>query len=353
MSAPAYTLARLQQSVTNLPPRTLIAIVSVAFWIIATLVQTGSGGVIAIWTGALFMIELIVLSSATRTISIGAMATIFCAGGFMFGLAVLGGNALLLLDPDRNALLRKFTVPILEESLKLLPVLYYLWRGRKKDTWAMGMTDVMLLATACGAGFSLLEDAHILTHGNVNRLAWLPTTNILGAHMIASHAIWTGLAGATIGLALLLRSRGIIALPIAASGYCWAILDHTQNNYRVSIRNFFGNALGGVTADGWMSVYLFVIAGLVAIAFDLYIIHGTLPKIPLKLSLTGGLDGLSSAWRFITNKRAFAFLAYQYRRASGSARTQIETIALEIAEEMIEETKSSSAARQPAQPVQV
>jgi hypothetical protein len=45
-------------------------------------------------------------------------------------------------------------------------------------------------------------------------------------------------------------------------------------------------------------------------------------------------------------------LAYQYRRTSGSARTQIEAIAREIAEELIEETKSSSAARQPAQPVQ-
>jgi RsiW-degrading membrane proteinase PrsW (M82 family) len=347
-AAPAYALTQLRQSLANLPPRTIIAIISVAFWIVATLVQTGSGGVIAIWTGALFMIELIVLSSATRTISIGAMATIFCAGGAMFGLAVLGGNALLLLDPDRNALLRKFTVPILEESLKLLPVLFYLWRGRKKNTWAMGMTDVMLLATACGAGFSLLEDAHILAHGNVNRLAWLPTTNILGAHMIASHAIWTGLAGATIGLALLLRSRGIIALPIAASGYCWAILDHTQNNYRINMHNFFGTALGGVTADGWMSVYLFVIAGMVAIAFDLYIIHGTLEKFPLKLALTGGLEGLWSAWRFVNNKRACAFLAYQYLRTSGSARTQIESIALEIAEEMAEEMRSSAVAGQAA-----
>ena len=170
--------------------------------------------------------------------------------------------------------------------------------------------------------------------------------------MIASHAIWTGLAGATIGLALLLRSRGIIALPIAASGYCWAVLDHTQNNYGISIRNFLATALGAVTADGWMSVYLFVIAGMVAIAFDLYIIHGTLAKIPLKVSLTGGLDGLLSAWRFITNKRAFAFLAYQYRRTSGSARTEIETIAREIAEEMIEEAKSSATAGQSAQPVQ-
>jgi RsiW-degrading membrane proteinase PrsW (M82 family) len=339
----------LQQSVAKLPPRTIIVFGSVAFWIVATLVQTGSGGVIAIWVGALFMLELIVLSSATRTISIGAMATIFCAGGLMFGLAVLGGDALLLLDPDRNAVLRKFTVPILEESLKLLPVLYYLWRRRKSDTWAMGMTDVILLATACGAGFSLLEDAHILAHGDVHRLAWLPTTNILGAHMIASHAIWTGLAGATIGLALLLRSRGgIIALPIAASGYCWAILDHAQNNYRNNFRNLLGTALGGVTADGWMSVYLFVIAGMAATAFDLYIIHGTLAKIPLKLSLTGALDGLWSAWRFIINKRALAFLAYQYRRASDSTRMQIVPLAREIAAEMVEETKPSGVAGQAA-----
>jgi hypothetical protein len=167
--------------------------------------------------------------------------------------------------------------------------------------------------------------------------------------MIASHAIWTGLAGATIGLALLLRSRGgIIALPIAASGYCWAILDHAQNNYRNNFRNLLGTALGGVTADGWMSVYLFVIAGMAATAFDLYIIHGTLAKIPLKLSLTGALDGLWSAWRFIINKRALAFLAYQYRRASDSTRMQIVPLAREIAAEMVEETKPSGVAGQAA-----
>ena len=91
---------------------------------------------------------------------------------------------------------------------------------------------------------------------------------------------------------------------------------------------------------------------MVAIAFDLYIIHGTLGKHPLKLSLTGGLDGLLSAWRFITNKRAFAFLAYQYRRTSGNARMQIEAIAREIAGEMIEEMNPSAAEGQPAQPVQ-
>ena len=346
--ATTYTLTRLQQRVANLPPRTIVAILSVAFWMIATLVQTGSGGVIAIRIGMLFMLELIVLSSATRTISIGAMATIFCAGGLMFGLAMLGGNALLLLDPDRNAALRQFTVPILEETLKLLPVLYYLWRGRKSDTWAMGMTDVILLATACGAGFAFLEDAHMLADGDVNRLAWLPTTSIFGTRMDVGHAIWTGLAGTTIGLALLLRSRGRIALAIAASGYCWAILDHAQHNYRVGIQDFFATALGGVTADGWLSVYLFVIAGMVAIAVDLYIIHNTLGELPLKRPLTGGLDGLWAAWRFINNKRAFAFLAHQYRRASDSTRMEIESFAREIAAEMIEETQSSAAGGQAA-----
>lgn len=338
-SAPADTLTRLRQTVANFSPRTIIAIISVAFWMVATLLQTGQGGVIAIWTGMLFMLEIIVLSSATRVISVGSVATIFCAGGLMFGFAVLGGNVLL---PDRSLASRNFLVPVLEESLKLLPVLYYLWRGRKNNTWAMGMTDVMLLATACGAGFSLLEDAHILEHGDVGRVAWLPTTNIVsGGHMVASHAIWTGLAGATIGLALLLRNRGLIAVPIAASGYCWAILDHTQNNYRLAHHDFLGTTLGGVTADGWMSVYLFVIAGVVAIAFDLYIIHGTLGNFPIKLSLRGGLDGLWSAWRFIINKRALAFLAYQYRRASDDTCTRIEPFAREIAEEMVEETKSS------------
>jgi hypothetical protein len=63
----------------------------------------------------------------------------------------------------------------------------------------------------------------------------------------------------------------------------------------------------------------------VAIGFDLYVIHGQLPKFPeFKLpGLQNGVSGLKTMWAFLVDRRALAYVLFRYRRASGIVRAEL------------------------------
>jgi RsiW-degrading membrane proteinase PrsW (M82 family) len=300
--------------------RELVATGGAAFWIIMMLVNTGAGGIVALWTALVFMAELIALGSLTRTISIRQLTAVFMFGGFAMSMAYV----FALFIPHTSV--RAFLVPPMEELLKIAPVLFFLWRGRNSTTRTLGITDVMLLAAASGAGFGMVEDAYIRHHsGWPAQLDWLPLTEITGGRLIAGHAIWTTLAGVTLGFALLFRSRLKMAVALGASGFIWSAFDHIANNYGVGQRGFFANFLNGIAGHGWTTIYLFVLGVVAAIGFDLYMIHGQLPPFPeLKLpKLQSGVNGLKTLWSFLVGRRALAYVLFRYRRASGIARAEL------------------------------
>src|ERR1700674_4079599 len=204
--------------------RDVVAASGAAFWLLLMFVNTGTSGVVALWTARVFLIELIVLSSATRTVSIRQLASMFLLGGFTMSLAYVFARSM----PHTPG--RAFLAPPMEELLKIAPVLFLLWRGRNSTTRTFGITDVMLLAAASGAGFGMVEDAYIRHNsGWPAQLDWLPLTELTGGRLIAGHAIWTTLAGITLGSALLLRSRAKLAVGLGASGLAWSALDHVDN----------------------------------------------------------------------------------------------------------------------------
>ena len=159
----------------------------------------------------------------------------FMLGGFAMSLAYVHRP----LGAAYSA--RAFVVPPIEELLKIAPVLFVLWRGRKSLTRTFGVTDVMLLAAASGAGFGMVEDAYIRHNsGWPAQLDWLPLTEITGGRVIAGHAIWTTLAGVTLGFALLLKNRSkLAAVGLGASGLVWSVFDHIANNFGVGQRGGF------------------------------------------------------------------------------------------------------------------
>jgi RsiW-degrading membrane proteinase PrsW (M82 family) len=300
--------------------RELVALGGGAFWLILMLINTGTGGIVALWTALVFMAELIALGSLTRTVSIRQLISVFMLGGFAMSLAYV----FALFIPHTSA--RAFLVPPMEELLKIAPVLFVLWRGRNSTTRILGITDVMLLAAASGAGFGMVEDAYIRHHsGWPAQLDWLPLTEITGGRLIAGHAIWTTLAGVTLGFALLFRSRLKMAVALGASGLIWSVFDHIANNYGVGRRGLFANFLNGIAGHGWTTIYLFVIGVVAAIGFDLYMIHGQLPPFPeLKLpKLQSGVNGLKTLWSFLVGRRALAYVLFRYRGASGIARAEL------------------------------
>jgi RsiW-degrading membrane proteinase PrsW (M82 family) len=279
------------------------------------ILETGAGGVTALWTNAYFLALVVVAGTLTRTVSVYAVVWAVLAGGFLMTVMLVLARVFLVLEPDRDALLRDFVIPAFEDLMKVAPVLLVLWLGRRRDSWSLGATDVLLIATASGIGFGVVEDAFIRANsGWPEEIPFLPVVEIIGGRTIAGHGIWAGLAGATLGLGLLLRGWRPLALVLAVAGFAWSALDHITNN------------LGILKEIGGLTVPLFLIAAAGCIAVDLYVRARTLPPLPELQAppLGGDLDALARAWEFRLLKRALAFAVFRYRTSTGSARVEAE-----------------------------
>ncbi|HUG74443.1 MAG TPA: PrsW family glutamic-type intramembrane protease [Acidimicrobiia bacterium] len=309
----------------RLPFRLVAIVLGTAIWLGAMLLKTGGHGVDALWTNLVFLAGLLLLASLTQSLTLRRVSTMFFAGGLMMGLMLVVSAAFGWVEPDPNAVSRALVLPPLEEVLKLAPVLFFVWRRRHGRLWALGATDLLLLAAASGAGFALVEDAYIRARfGWPDQLAWLPVTEILRDRLIAGHAVWTALAGATLGLGLLLRSRGRWALAVAVSGFALATLDHVANNLDANTSGFVVGALNLLLANGFLVAYLFVVAVAAVVAADLYVLRRTPPRFPScpPPPRAPGLSGMLKAWEFRLNKRALTYATFQYRRATGRGRGQ-------------------------------
>jgi RsiW-degrading membrane proteinase PrsW (M82 family) len=308
--------------------RQLVFWTGAGFWVLLLLWSTGPAGIRALRNELVFLAGLIVLSSATRSVNIREVASLFFLGGFTMGLAYLLSPVL----PSYP--LRDFVAPPIEEFLKIAPVLYVLWRWRTTRTWTLGVTDVLLMAAASGAGFSLVEDAFIRGSPGVS---WLPTTVLHGNNLDAGHAIWTAVAGATIGFALFFREKKVPALALGASGFVVAVFDHIQHNYGVDSHGAFERSMQFVAGNGWAFIDVFVVLVVAAVLFDLYVTLGTLPRVPeLKLPPFGGnLENLKAQWAFLVGRRALAYLLFRYRRASGPARAKLARLAAMLDQSLV------------------
>ena len=293
--------------------RNVIAAAGIALWLLLMLFSTGKGGFVALWTNLVLLIALLLIGTFTRTVSVLRVLQFFSFGGFFMGVALVIGRVLPRTD------FRAFVVPLMEEILKIAPLVWFLWRSRRDGIWSLGVTDVLLLATASGAGFGVVEDAYIrhLRHWPAH-VPWLPVTEIIGGRVIPGHAIWTAVAGLTIGLAIMWRGRALMA--IAPIGFLVSLADHAANNYGVRHRGALSTLLNGVTAQGYIVLILFVVGIVAAVAVDTLALS-QLPRL-IELQRPAGLTRLRHAWTFSLNTRSIAYALLRSRSASGRARAQ-------------------------------
>lgn len=101
----------------------------VTFWIGNMIVHTGASGIAELRASLFFVAELVVITSVTRTVDLDRVASVYCLGGAMMGVMYLISGVFTAFVPSPDAVSRQFVVPILEESLKLAPVIFILWRG--------------------------------------------------------------------------------------------------------------------------------------------------------------------------------------------------------------------------------
>jgi RsiW-degrading membrane proteinase PrsW (M82 family) len=308
-----------------------------ALWFGSTLVQTRMGAIVSLWTAALFVSGLLIVTLPTRTLTLAELIQPFCLGGAVLGIAVLAGWALDLAFGTKESGLRVFSIPFIEETLKIAPVLLVLWRYQQGRIWTLSATDVVLLAAVSGAGFYWVEEAFIIHHqGSWAFLGSFPTTEVIsdrhGSHFIAGHALWTSIAGITIGLGLLLRGSKLQILLIGASGWLWSAFDHGANNYNANYRDSLNRVFQVVTGNGHLSLYIFVVGAGLAVALDFYFAYLALPALAeVKLpAFPSSWADAKRAWRYLRMRREFAYAVARYRRASGLPRARAAVVAASI-----------------------
>ena len=309
----------------QLPWRMLLFWAGVTFWLGNMILHTGLSGIRELRASLYFVAEIIVITSATRTIGLDLVAKFYCWGGTVMGVMWLVSAVFTSFVPSPDAVSRQFFVPFMEESLKLAPVAYLLWRGRTSRSWTMGASDIMLMAAASGGGFGLVEEAYFHLHNGPTRaLDWLPLTRINGPTLTVGHSTWTGLAGATLGLALLWGPRKPLNYVLAGSGILWSIFDHSHHNYGVDRTGFSVDLFNFVTGHGWIALYLFVLAVILVVTSDLYVVRGTLSGSPeLRIPRLSGLEDLKRVWRFLLVRRGLAYLMFKSRYVTGRNRAEL------------------------------
>src|SRR5581483_5448825 len=178
--------------------QTVVLTAGAIVWLAIVVANTGGSGVAATWTNASFAALLLVATGLIRSIRTRLAIRLFLLGGLMLSLALIGAWVFERVVSDPAATSRDVVVPLMEETLKLAPVLYLLWRWRRRRAHALGASDVLVMADA------FIREAA----GWARTVPLFPSTeysaNGFGERLIVGHAMWTALAGATMGLALLL-----------------------------------------------------------------------------------------------------------------------------------------------------
>ncbi|MBW3666549.1 MAG: PrsW family intramembrane metalloprotease [Actinobacteria bacterium] len=304
-----------------LAPSTLVVMAGVMWWVGIMLAQTGGSGWRALWAAVSFVVGLMLVTSATRTVGLRRLVSFFIVGGFLLTIGWIVIRLLsAIVGPDVTGV---YLVPLVEETLKIAPVLAFLWSRRRRRILTLGALDIMVLAAAVGAGTGMVEEAFIRLEFAWPDVVLLPAvaTTSLG-RLIAGHAIWSALAGLTLGLGVLLRSRRGLAYLIAPSGFLLAVLDHSLTNaYSGGDPGLGWRVLNGVFLNGYLTSVVLYLGLAATIVFEAWIVYRKLPRLPdLRLPLKAIRDRESSplnqwraAWTFLTTRRRLAFANFHFR----------------------------------------
>jgi len=293
---------------SKVPVRWIVMWIGIAGWLFFTFIMTGAPtGITALALNLAFIIGLILIAGFTRSVPIRTIALMFFSGAVMMGVAIPIEQ---VFDRDALAPVRPFVVPFLEETLKLVPLVIFFLRARKFSIWTLGVTDVMLMGAASGAGFAFVYDAYKhMTVGWVHKLQWLPTADFVnGTYLVAGHAVWTAIAGGAMGLAIVMMHKKNIAAVIALLGFAYAVVDHTSSINFMTNNQAMKAVFTTLTMKGFVTPYVLIAIILAAVLLDSWIKLRWFPKasefkLPKRGDSTSGLSGL---WDFVLDRRRLA-----------------------------------------------
>jgi RsiW-degrading membrane proteinase PrsW (M82 family) len=238
---------------------------------------------------AYFLLGMLLVTAVNRSLPVRWV--VFC---FLYGAILVSLVTILLSWPLAQLLGRDSRFfgciigPLLEESLKVVPLLVLLrlrwWRFR----WTAGASDLMILGAAVGGGFAFFEDftLNYMPGLGMSAARFLMETHQATPHLgpfylfpsmdigysnsaFIGHTAATAFVGLCLGLARMLASRRgkwVWILPLWA--WLWMVVDHGFFNFIADTGRIsgFGQFLYNLDGQGRLSsivFYLLVVGTLV------------------------------------------------------------------------------------------
>lgn len=224
---------------------------------------------------AWFVAELLLFTIATRTVAWGmALSAVSLGIGIAAPAVVFVGAGLSAvgLDPSDSDVVSWAVVPILEEAIKLLPIVYLAWQYKRRAKATFNPSDFLLVGCAVGAGFAMVENAQLVSHnpGVLRDMAeqYGPSLLVPGAWGVTGyvgHAAATGLIAAGYGVGISLRRSGRAIGPLVlVAPFAYIVMEHMLANLRVST----GSDLALLVGNGRLTPWLFLAMMAMTIALD-------------------------------------------------------------------------------------
>lgn len=303
------------------PIRHIVMWVGLAGWVGLTLSQTGPIGITAFAFNVSILLGLILLTTFTRSIPLRTVALMFFSGGVAMAMALAIER--VFLEAPFMVPMRTLLVPVIEETMKMFPLFFYLFRVRKFTLFTVGVSDTMLMGAALGAGFAFVFDSYKhISQQWIHQVPWLPTADMTaGVYLSVGHAVLGAIGGAFVGIGLLMAHKRQAAFIPVLIGLGWCIFDHTANLNFLNANSIIGNFYKMATLSGFASVYLFGLVVVVSILSDFYVGVRYLPrssefKLPKRKDFSEGLSGM---WDFVLDRRRLAYANRRRKLDKGNA----------------------------------
>ncbi len=240
------------------------AAVALFIALLPSLVGAGIGALLKLafyqaWTLAV----LLLVTVRVRSIGVGTVARYWLSGTFLVAML-----ASFLNDPlaglSENGVV--WITPVLEEILKALPLAVAVFMGRR--TWRHpGLSDLMILGFAVGAGYAFHEEAlweRVAASGfDLNAGLAVPTIFQTSGLVIVGQAVWASMIALAIGLFVLHRRQAVFV--VAATTIVLVVVGD-----RMAV-NDGGGTLAWVRQllfNGTLTAVLFILAVAAAVTLD-------------------------------------------------------------------------------------
>lgn len=311
----------------------LASLVLAGIWMLMVCLASSAGsGLIAIFGAVSFLCLLVTLTILTRTIPLITIPIMFIGGASLSYVGYFLGRILASIGIDYYNPLRSVLMPVIQTLLIMLPVAAFLFIGRKSTSRLTGISDIVLIAAAVGAGFAVPIDARIFTAypnaGHFTVVSWF-SYSLGGWQAEAGFGIWGAFAGLTLGLASLFWFRKAWTKQLVAIGLVLAALDQFVAHFDAlnmygRHQHWFADTLGGADLHGLLVPWLFILGLVPAITYEVSIIsqfhRSSIPTAQSLLSLWTLLPdwkAMCSAWDRLLWTRRLAYLNFRAHRAGG------------------------------------